>query len=922
MDRFLIEYLKSGRAWVLVGSGPSTEMGYPSWSKLAEVAISTVKAERAGHATASLDVAFRHQDFPGVFEQAQQILGAPRLLQALHAEMKPSRSADIYKLICRWPVSVYLTTNYDDELQTQLAELRETYIPYLNSEDHMAYLSTDLQGAIFKLHGDLRSEKGLILTKGQYDAISKSHTWDYWRTKMTSVFQMMPVIVIGHSLSDRNFQHVLEAAKKGAGVHRPVCWIAPDVDTQEARNYLEEYRIRVVSYDNRDGDHANLRRLIEHISDFVPPRTAVRIAEDSPRDTAEPNAAAAGFFVFNSLAARAEYEQKRIEILIAAIQAAIPNLAPHGTFDIGTALQLAGWPEDTPLAAAVEAEIGQAAVTQGLLARREGRYALTEHAQTLAGDNRRAFEHSRGRFLSAVTRRIRRDFPALDSERATALAHDIEGKLTVYFKEGGLTLASILFARDPGGQSHLVPISVLHFMNEASAAYGNLLERQAFITTSLGAFTQAGSAERDYLGRIAQGFFGFHALGAFGDVAVERLRQAKGTVWLLDSNVQISALAIGALMCDMWRESFRRLKKEQIRFFTTERLFDETREHWWFGDRMVQQHGPVSRQVIAAALGEPPFRRSNLFLQGFTRWQAAGNPADWESYSFQVFGARNPTPEDIKKRLGELGVEVVPLADWPGFSDTDLTERDEYTQQIAHLRRRRVREAESYDEERQRDHYKKALPEGEALHIVRRERHGKYFMLSDRGVGAPAWFISDTSILNLIENGVRITWQPEAFLKFATTLSGGEGSRAAERAFEILLWGLAQTGLSLLDEKTAAKVLGGVIDEATLSINAMRQMYEKTLADKYGEPLDAILARLHPIDKPLAALQLANEIRQVESARRERAETIAEEQRRRAKAAEQELQVLQRFRKKMEEKKELGRRKARKQKGKSQRKSR
>lgn len=89
---------------------------------------------------------------------------------------------------------------------------------------------------------------------------------------MTSVFQMMPVVIVGHSLRDANFRHVLAAVKKGAGVHQPVCWIAPDVQIAEAREFLEKYRIRVISYDNRDGDHANLRRLLEHINEFIRPK--------------------------------------------------------------------------------------------------------------------------------------------------------------------------------------------------------------------------------------------------------------------------------------------------------------------------------------------------------------------------------------------------------------------------------------------------------------------------------------------------------------------------------------------------------------------------------------------------------------------------------------------------------------------------
>ena len=41
-------------------------------------------------------------------------------------------------------------------------------------------------------------------------------TWAYWRTKLVSVFQMCPVIIVGHSLSDPDIRQVLEAAKQGA----------------------------------------------------------------------------------------------------------------------------------------------------------------------------------------------------------------------------------------------------------------------------------------------------------------------------------------------------------------------------------------------------------------------------------------------------------------------------------------------------------------------------------------------------------------------------------------------------------------------------------------------------------------------------------------------------------------------------------
>jgi SIR2-like protein len=347
MDSYLIDYLKSGKAWVLVGSGPSSEMGYPSWQHLAVSAFTAVQTSRPGLDHERIEQALTSKDFPSVFEKARDVLGGPGLLQVLQRELKPKGKSEIYKWITRWPAAVYLTTNYDDEIQSHLVEHREAYVSYNNSEDHLASLLPDTQGAIVKLHGDLRSEQGLILTSTQYKEIEESPNWEYWRNKMTSIFQMNRVIVVGHSLTDPNIRHVLSAAKKGGGVAQPICWIAPDVDSDRRREFLEQYRIRVIPYDNRNGSHLNLLRLIEHISEFVPPRTSISIRDQIKMVSYSQlgdSGAAPGFFVFNKLAAQSDYEEKRVDILLAAIQATIATLSKIGTFSLEKAFEIAGWP--------------------------------------------------------------------------------------------------------------------------------------------------------------------------------------------------------------------------------------------------------------------------------------------------------------------------------------------------------------------------------------------------------------------------------------------------------------------------------------------------------------------------------------------------------------------------------------------------
>jgi len=269
-------------------------------------------------------------------------------------------------------------------------------------------------------------------------------------------------------------------------------------------------------------------------------------------------------------------------------------------------------------------------------------------------------------------------FPSLSNPDALTIAEDIEASLAGYFREGGLTLATILFSSRSTSKRITVPRSIIKFINESSARYDELLKRQAFSKASVDIFIRPGPAERAYLGRISQGFFVFHALGLFGEVAYERLENAIETVWLVDSNSQIPALALGASTHSLFKECFSTLHNAGVKFCTTDKLFDETREHLWFANNVIKQYGDSSPSVIAAAKGQAPYYKQNQFLEGFIRWQAAGNPRDWLKYLFNIFGTSTPSEEDIKDALKKIGINTIALQDWPGFSDKNYSECEIY----------------------------------------------------------------------------------------------------------------------------------------------------------------------------------------------------------------------------------------------------
>ena len=502
MDPFIVDYLRSGRAWLLVGSGPSNEIGYPTWTIMSEASHALAHSEDGGKDLAKLDMATANSDFPAVFEEAAHVVGLPRLLQHLRSMFRSTGNGKVYQHLARWPVPVYLTTNFEHEISTHLATIGDPYQVYSNSEDHLSLLLPETHGAIVQLHGDLRSETGLILTQSQYRAIDKDDRWGYWRTKLTSIFQMIPIIVVGHSLTDPHVRHVLEAAKKGARVVQPVCWIAPDVSVDECRKYLENYRIRVISYDNRDGSHRNLVRLVNQISDFVPPRVSIPITQSLARVSESPlreNAAAPGFFVFNKLAAQMSFDEKRVEVVSAAISAALPQLQQADPFTLTEALELVGWPPSLPMSVSLQETVGQKLVGDGVLVAVGDRFSIAPGAVAVAAQEKRRFDHLRDRFNQSLCLRLRRDFPSLGADQVTEVACDVEAALTGFFREGGLTLASTLSATAAG--LHItVPASVVTFINAAAARYRDHLRRQAFSTISLDAFVRPNNSERKLFG--------------------------------------------------------------------------------------------------------------------------------------------------------------------------------------------------------------------------------------------------------------------------------------------------------------------------------------------------------------------------------------------------------------------------------------
>ena len=75
-DKRLIRNINNGRCFVLVGSGPSCEVGYPSWHKLAELTYEELTKKGFVSDSESYEKYLAKKSIPNFFDKLSVILEA------------------------------------------------------------------------------------------------------------------------------------------------------------------------------------------------------------------------------------------------------------------------------------------------------------------------------------------------------------------------------------------------------------------------------------------------------------------------------------------------------------------------------------------------------------------------------------------------------------------------------------------------------------------------------------------------------------------------------------------------------------------------------------------------------------------------------------------------------------------------------
>lgn len=839
----LIRKINSGRCFALIGAGPSMAAGYASWESLAKAVRDHVLSTNPEADIDTYRDFLGKSDYPAVLRQAEIDLGSREaLLTAVSAALGPHEgqtSTAIYEHLAKWPFACYLTTNFDDEIEAALRRIGQHFAVVHNSREDLSLLRDGVTNLIVKIHSDLSRPDQAVVTSVDYDRILSSPKGAHIRDKLRQVFEMFDVVIIGHSMSDPDLKLVLSMAKHGATPLHPIYMIASNVTLGQAREFREQFNIRVIPYKDFDHSHRQLRRLLSVVDHFISHRGHQR--HTAPEvDEAELQAATA-LFIFRRLRtilAKEPMDDTIRPLVMATLSSSERALTPA---------QILQSPSLAPLVKAEGFSDGVTACLahmkeQGLAEQRGDEFVLSTRGRAAVDDvvSQRRLEEEQAFGQFEID--LRQALPGLTEQQCAESIAAVRRTIVSSFRDRGLAMANVIVAEQSVGVDELHDI--FHELSRAASEFEDFDLTAAFIETAYKFVVEPSEPQKKYLASISQGFFLYHMAGL--DPTCARVRQDlfASTCWFLDSSVLLPLLAIGCHNYPYAKDLFDKLLSSDAVLFSTENLLKETWRHLEWAMAFAKRCPVDSAQFMATATSQEGYRQ-NLFIDGYIRMSAEGKIGTFGDYLRLAF-PNGASPALLLERCDDLGIQALRAADMEGFSQDHWGDIEFIKQQLTDARKRR----NTYRGELQVE------SEAEVLVIIRGLRRGNYSLPALSAPPTRVYFVSQSRALDMVADREEVvTWTPEAVYRYICSLSGA--ALDPELLQKCMLHTYFYAGVSFIDKSLYLRFFGPSVSQAKLAYKDQVDEYlDQTEQAHRRAEYDEAFNRTPDLEKPFFVAQM------------------------------------------------------------------
>ena len=836
-DKRLIRNINNGRCFVFVGSGPSCEVGYPSWHKLAELTYEELTKMGRISDSKSYEKYLQKEKYPELFRQAERDLGnrdaLVNLLKPLLTRVKKKQGL-LYELISNWPFACYLTTNYDDEIKTYLAKLSEHFTVIRNRKKDFYLWRDGASRIIQKLHSDLNHPKEVVLTSADYKRVYVDDSDQYFREGLCEVFKMFDIFIIGHSLSDPDIDYILQLARKRRCPQHPIYMVAADFTMADEQEFLEKYNIVLVKYANPDGTHSELRRILKAADRFIAPRHGFPKNEIDSRPAEEIESAIAIFFYRRLQGIQAtDYLSP---LILSGLYSA--NSEEIGSEDITSLPVLKNLMKKESDDGAISQAINEL-TQQGLASKVNENIKITSTGRAKVEEYHAIRKTEKDQAYGQFRLSLKNSYDEVDDLQLKQCQKLAEEVIVASFANRGSVVANKIFSGQSARPRELS--DVFGYVSDRAVEIENMETRAAFIEAVHQFLVEPNPPQREYLASVSQGYFLYHLLGLDPKFCEVQQDVFQKTLWFCDSSVILPLIATGCHNHDYAVELFQMLADENALLYTTPRLLREAWEHFQWASNFIERNGIKSSEFLRATLVKGSYKQ-NLFLDGYIRLSADGKVGTFNDYYELIFSTRTSDLDSFCKALIR-NVDVlqeINISELDGFVQEDWGDIEEVKNKIQ-------------KEREERGTYRSSLQveaEAEVCTLLNNIKSRKYSVPDQKSVDR-TYFVSQSRIIDqAFQLESVVTWTPESLYRYLSALSGRQIN--PDLLQQCMLHEYYYAGISFIDKDRYEHFFGPSIDAAKASYEKERGSYIEELEDTYTSTkiIDEAFEQTPDLEKP------------------------------------------------------------------------
>lgn len=312
-SRVMLERALNLRTMIaFVGSGCSAPLGYPVWKGLVSNVIAETLARKKGDAVATIRLEAMQKSLSGpstpgtrnlifYLGYCQSLLdedGKGRfhshiesIFRGIAAAAMRDGTHNPYHALKELPISRYITTNYDRELEWMLAEKTDVDEPVsFTQEDHgqLAGFAVvgipSLKNAVFHCHGRYRTEAAPDDAQDRSSIVASEADYQHWyltrhdaaattfRQSLDLLLNSNPVLFVGYSLEDDDLLRPLRAFRADDPERKAarLLFALSEIDSTkpEEQDWMdsvhERYGVNFVTYERPPGDDPVVRGEVLH----------------------------------------------------------------------------------------------------------------------------------------------------------------------------------------------------------------------------------------------------------------------------------------------------------------------------------------------------------------------------------------------------------------------------------------------------------------------------------------------------------------------------------------------------------------------------------------------------------------------------------------------------------------------------------